>query len=468
MKKISILLTAVILTTMVLSTFVSANTIPTGPDGVVWYDPVTYETPLSLVPSTNTYILGLNYMRYDWKPDNLIYVSTEETPVGKGFLRHAYNAEDSKVNNMFQLNVGDMQSTCFTSEKKSYMPGSIGKQKAEVVFRLTSVEGITMNTNSPGDVFDFRVWRADKAGDTKKVMGVSVNQTGQNNLGWNTTLGWNATLNKDETSNRGIRDTEGALYTNTWYRATIVTDFATSYQQGYIEKWDDSTKSWINLKSLFTINGDYTDRTLEGMKIFAVSSSARIRFSNKLGYDIAQARIVRDNIMVYQSNPANATTAAEKIALKDKYGVDVKLDDNNNIVATAYVAGNAFGKDEAGNPTKWYTYSDGTYEPRSLKPVLIVAQYDENGVLIEAELKDVELSTLKSGYRANGKNFADYTYEGEETADGAETSYLQKSLDYKKLEVVVPKDVQTKTAKVFLMTGFDNIIPMSATVDCEY
>ena len=39
MKKLSTLLTAVILASMILSTCVSADTIPVGPDGVVWDHP---------------------------------------------------------------------------------------------------------------------------------------------------------------------------------------------------------------------------------------------------------------------------------------------------------------------------------------------------------------------------------------------------------------------------------------------
>ena len=468
MKKLSSLLTVVILASMVLSTCVSADTISAGPDGVVWYDPVTYEAPLSDFPDSTSYTSGITFMNTANFPGNLTYVEDDVTPVGTGYLKHEYSADYN--NGILAFLVGDKQSQGFAEVKdadskvigNSYMPGSIGKQKAELVFRLTSFGEISMSASSLSNVFDFRVWKSDKTGNNSGVMGVQVSQSGLDDLAWK------ATLTSSTDSTRGSVNTDEALHLNTWYRATIVTDFATSYQQGYIEKWDDSTKSWVILKSLFEISSNNTDRTLEGMNLFSVSSSARVRFSNKLVYDIAQARIVRDNIMVYQSNPADATTAADKIALKDKYGVYAKLDEDDNIVATTYVAGNAFGKDSAGNQTRWYTYSDGTYHPSALKPALIVAQYDENKVLIKAEANTVDLSTLKSGYRNSGTNFTNFTYDGNETEDGDKTSYLQKSLEYKELKVSTPKDAKTKTAKVFLFTGFDKIIPMSNTIDFEY
>lgn len=467
MKKFSTFLTSVLLVIILVSTTVSASTIPTGPDGIVWYDPVTYEAPLSLFPSTEIYILGSTHAIFTEFPENLTYVN-ESTPVGTGYLKHTYDANDTKKVGKLQFNVGegsnlsgfdDIKDTSGNVIGNSTMPGSIGKQKAEIVFRLTDFGEVNMNS-SLSEVFDFRVWKSLTDGTyIDKVMGIYVSQSGDDNLAWRTTL------NSDGDSTRGGVNSNAALYLDTWYRATIATDFATSYQQGYIEKWNETTQKWEPLNALFSIDGK-TGRSLQEMGIFCVSSSARVRISNKLGYDIAQARIIRDNIMAYQTDPSEATKAPNKRELK--YGIKSNSDtvkNDPNVVATTYVAGNALGKNNSGQPTSQFKYGNRTFEPRALNPVMIVAQYAEDGSLVQVDSKTVELSTLNSGYRANGTNFCDYTYAGKSTTDEDVTSYLQKKLEYNKLEVSAPKNADAHTAKAYLLTGFDGIIPMTETVD---
>lgn len=466
MKKISTLLTAMLLIALLVSTSVSAAVIPTGPDGIVWYDPVTYEAPLSSFPGTTINILGSTYAHYTNFPENLTYVN-KSTPVGTGYISHAYDANDAKKDQLLQFNVGE--GSMLTGFKditdksgniigNSTMPGSIGKQKAEIVFRLTDFGAVEPN-KSLTEVFDFRVWKSLTDGTHSGVMGLYVSQSGSNDLAWKTTL----TSSGDST--RGAVNTDAALHLNTWYRATIATDFATSYQQGYIEKWNETTQKWEPLNTLFSLSGA-DGRSLHEMGIFCVSSSARIRISNKLGYDIAQARIIRDNIMAYRTDPNLATTAADKRKLI--YGIisnktQVKTD--ANIVAKTFVAGNALGKNNAGQPTSQYTYGNGTYAPRALDPTMIVAQYGEDGSLIQVNSSTVKLDTLNAGYRANGTNFCDYNYAGEPTTDEDQTSYLQKTLEYKELAVRAPKNANATTAKVFLLTGFDGMIPMTETID---
>ena len=146
-------------------------------------------------------------------------------------------------------------------------------------------------------------------------------------------------------------------------------------------------------------------------------------------------------------------------------GVQTQVATDEKIVAKTFVASNALGKNQNGEPTKQYTYGNGTYAPRALDPTMIVAQYGEDGSLIQVNSSTVELDTLNAGYRANGTNFCDYNYAEEPTTDEDQTSYLQKTLEYKELAVRAPKNANATTAKVFLLTGFDGMIPMTETID---
>lgn len=445
MKKFTKVIALTVVAIMALA--VSASASVADDIGFKMVDPVSYEAKLADYGTDTVLELESSYNA----PGNMAYVS-EATPFGtKGYLSHKYDANTSNASSMFTVGVGNGVVDGVADGLKARLPGNLGKQKIEVIFRLDDVGNVTGLADNVLDIRNFFIKNDGKTG----VIGMKVGYVN---------LGYYGRYDSDESDKSLGMNFE----TKKWYRFVIVEDLPAGVMNFYMEKWNDTTNKFEIARDAIQLSAE--NRTCTGRNVYCFTNGVRVRLSNLMSWDIAQIKITRDNTLVYSKNPNDYTTGLNKVD-NVKTGIDTVFMGNNNttVSATAYVAGNAFGLDGGNQPTSWYTYEDGTYLPRTTNPVLIAAQYDANGNLVAVNTATASISTTNAGYR--GGNYVDSDPSATPTADGEYNAVMQHSLDFKKLELSADKhknsegEIDTASAKYFLWNDFSGMVPLTDVIE---
>ncbi len=405
-------------------------------------DPVSYEAKLSEYPTLrgNGYTTGLDFVSDI--PSDAEYIADDTAPGGSGgYLSHKSAAAAA---GMIQMGIGDGELQGFLNSTQAPLPGNLGRQKIEVVFRFNNT------ANASGDIFDIRNFYVKNDGTAgTNLIGMKVTGKSGDGLVWNTRL---------DSSNDGGG---GTMNPNTWYKMVVYTDIPRNIQSTYLEQWNGS--SFTVARNPFDMN---LARCCDGINVHCFENAARVRFTNAMDWDIAQIKITRDNTLYYKENPNDETfTSADKIERVLPGLATNKLNADGQIVARTYIAGNAFGTKGDGTPTDWYTYADGSYAPKVSNPILVIAQYDENGKLVDADFATAETPTLNAGYRT-GKVECNPTVEP--TEGNVAAPVLQHKLEFKKLEIKMTKADETKKAKIFLWNYTDSLNPLKTAEEFTY
>lgn len=445
MKKFTKVIALTVVAIMALA--VSASASKVDDIGFKMLDPVSYEAKLDEYGGTNT--LELEYVQ--GIPGNMTYVN-EATPFGtKGYLSHTYDASTANADSLFQFGTGNGTLNGVASGTLcSRLPGNLGRQKIEVIFRITDVTNASQAANA--EIFDIRNFFV-KNDKSTAVIGMKVSGVSGN------TLSWQGRFDSDETDKN-----LGSLNTGEWYRYVILEDVPGNVQNMYIEKWNSSTNKFEIARDALELKDN---RTCEGRNAYCYTSSVRVRLTNLMSWDIAQVKITRDNTLAYKNSPTATYSTPSDRYNQVKTGVITNFngDSGTTIVGRTYVAGNAFGLDANQQPTKWYTYEDGTYEPKTTNPVLIVAQYDESGNLITVNTASDTISTLNAGYRGNSVVSCDP--DATPTAATEYNAVMQHELDFKTLEIRAPKADGVKFAKIYLWSGTSNMVPLTEATELK-